>query len=47
MRKVYRRTIRTTNPSEHRRKLDRAVRDIQREIVDDIRKEIQKAFRKH
>ena len=47
MRKNYRRTIRVSNPSEYRRKLQSAVQDIQREVTNDIRKEIQKALRKH
>jgi hypothetical protein len=47
MRKHYRRTIRASSPSEYRRKLNSAVQDVKREVVNDIRRQIQKALRKH
>ena len=39
--------IRANSQAELQRKLDRAVKDAQRKAVDDIRREIRKAFRKH
>ena len=47
MKKVYRRTIRTSSPSDYRRKVDSAVRGIQREVVKEVHKDLQKILRKH
>ena len=46
MKKAYRRTIRTSSLSDYRRKVDSAVREIQQEVVKDIRKDFQKILRK-
>ena len=47
MRKEYRYTIQANSPSEYRRKLDKAIKDTQRKIVNDFRKEILKQLHKH
>ena len=47
MQKHYRRTIRASSPSDYQRKLRKATEDIKREVANDIRRQIQKAIRKH